>query len=129
EVHLREALLRADDARDPSLRPMPLYQLGALRWATGHPADAERMWRDVLQLAQQTNDERMLGYGYNGLGILAASQGDTIGARSHFEHSAHLFEQLGMLGPLSIARVNLVELYLSSGVLGKALHLADKTTN
>ncbi len=127
--HLREALLRAEEAGDPSLRTMPLYQLGALRWATGHPADAERMWREVLTLAQQTHDDRMLGYGYNGLGIVAASQGDTIGARSHFEHSARLFEDLGMLGPLSIARVNLVELYLSSGVLGKALLLADRTTN
>jgi len=127
EDALREALAKADEVGDPSLRPMPMYQLGALLWTHGDLPEAERMWRQVLTLAQQAGNERMLGYGYNGLGILAASQGDTIGARSHLEHSAGLFEELGMLGALAIAHVNLVELYLSTGLLRKALDLADRT--
>jgi tetratricopeptide (TPR) repeat protein len=127
ETALREALAKADEVGDPSLRPMPMYQLGALLWNHGDLPEAERLWRQVLTIAQQAGNERMLGYGYNGLGILAASQGDTIGARSHLEHSAGLFEELGMLGALAIAQVNLVELYLSTGLLKKALDLADRT--
>lgn len=43
------------------------------------------------------------------------------------ERSADSFDRLGMLNPLAIARVNLVELYLSLGLLRKALELSEKT--
>lgn len=127
ESALRTALLRADDAGEPALRPMPLYHLGAIVWARGDLAAAERMWNDVVSAAQSAGDDRALGFGYNGLGILAVCQGATAQARSHLEQSAALFSELGLLDALAIARVNLVELYLSSGILNKALGLAERT--
>ncbi|MFT6144538.1 MAG: tetratricopeptide (TPR) repeat protein [Myxococcota bacterium] len=127
EVALRRALSRADDAGDESLRPMPLYHLGALVWAKGNLVGAEQMWNDVVTSAQATGDDRALGFGYNGLGILAVCEGATAQARSHLEQSASLFGELGMLDALAIARVNLVELYLSSGILSKALGLSERT--
>lgn len=127
EAALRKALQRAQEAGDPTLRPMPLYQLGALVWGMGDLVEAEKLWREALATAQRTGDERAMGYGYNGLGILAFCKGDSVEARKQLEQSAELFERLGMLGALSIARVNLVDLYLSTGILRKALALADRT--
>jgi tetratricopeptide (TPR) repeat protein len=48
-------------------------------------------------------------------------------ARKHLEGSASLFERLGMLAPLAIARVNLSEVYHDTGVLKKALAIAERT--
>jgi tetratricopeptide (TPR) repeat protein len=127
EKALRSALARAAEIGDTALRPMPLYQLGALVWGKGDLAEAEKLWREALTTAQRVNDERAMGYGYNGLGILALCKGDSAEARRQLEQSAELFERLGMLAALSIARVNLVELYLSTGILRKALALADRT--
>ena len=129
ERALRVALYQARVAGKQRLRTMPLYELGALLWMRGELEGAERRWRESLEIAQQTNDERALGFGYNGLGILAICKGESMEARRHLEQSAGLFERLGMLGPLAISRVNLVELYLSIGLLRKALALADRTVS
>lgn len=121
------ALDRAEDSPDPSLRTGPLYELGALAWASGDLEGARRRWRETLETAQQVGDERAAGFGYNGLGILAICGGHTMDARRHLEHSARVFERLGMLAPLSIARLNLSELYHATGLLRKAVALAELT--
>lgn len=127
ESRLREAVAFAEASGDASLRPMPLYQLGALFWTRGDLEGAERCWSEALSTAQQAGDERAQGYGFNGLGILAVCRGDAMDARRHLEASSKLFARLGMLPALAIARVNLAELYQSTGVLKKALRLADAT--
>ncbi len=127
EKALRAALAKAQEVGDPALRPMPLYQLGALIWGKGDLDEADKLWKEALQTAQRTSDERAMGFGYNGLGILALCKGDSAEARRFLEQSAELFERLGMLAALAIARVNLVEVYLSTGILRKALALADRT--
>ncbi len=129
EATLRMALQRAQDANDPALRPTPLYQLGALLWGRGDLAEAERLWRESLTTAQRTSDERAMGYGFNGLGILALCKGDSAEGRRQLEQSSELFERLGLFAPLTIARVNLVELYVCTGLIRKALQLADRTAD
>ncbi|HHO52584.1 MAG TPA: tetratricopeptide repeat protein [Deltaproteobacteria bacterium] len=127
EEQCRLAIQRAEEAGDQRLLPRPLYQLGGILWTQGDLGEAERMWRRSLQIAQQVGDERAQGNGYNGLAILAICRGQSMEARRWFEQSATLFERLGMLAPLVIARVNLIELYLNTGILRKALALADRT--
>lgn len=127
EQHLRQAVEYAEEAGDQSLLPNPFYQLGGLAWGRGDLEGAERHWKRSLQIATRIGDERAQGYGYNGLAILALCRGRTMDARKHLETSADHFERLGMLGPLVIARVNLVELYFNTGLLRKALEFAEKT--
>ncbi len=129
EVHLREALQLADDTGDQTLLPGPMYQLGGILWGRGDLAGAEHLWKQCLYIATRLGDERAQGHGYNGLAILALCRGLSMDARKHFEESAARFERLGMLSPLVISRVNLVELYLNTGRLKKAIALADRTVS
>lgn len=127
ERHLREAIAHAEEEGDQSLLPHPLYQLGGLAWGRRDIEAAEQHWKRSLQIATRIGDERAQGYGYNGLAILAICRGRSMEARKHLETSAEYFERLGMLGPLVIARVNLVELYFNTGLLRNALELAERT--
>ena len=129
EEQARVAILRAEEAGDQHLLPTPLYVLGVIAWSKGNLEEAETLWRRSLQIAQQIGDERAQGRGYNGLAILAICRGESMDARRWFEQSATLFERLGMLGPLVVARVNLVELYTNIGLLRKALTLSERTVS
>ncbi len=127
EHYLRQAIERAEESGDQTLLPKPMYQLGGVLWGNGDLEGAERTWRRSLEIATRVGDERSVGLGYNGLGILAICRGDSMAARKHIEQSAAVFERLGMLDRLAISRVNLVELYLQQGLLLKALTLSDRT--
>ena len=124
---LTEALEKADQVGDVSLRPGPLYQLGAILWSDGDLEQCENIWLQSLNNATAANDERAKGFGYNGLGILAICKGKSMEARRHLEQSAQIFERVGLLAPLAIARVNLAELYHNTGILKKGLQLTEKT--
>ena len=127
ENFLFEALAKADEVGDASLRPDPLYQLGAIMWGKGDLEQSEKLWLQSLSNAQAAGDDRATGKGYNGLGILSICKGKTMEARRHLEQSARLFERVGLVEPLAIARVNLAELYHNTGILKKALHMTEKT--
>ncbi|MBX2797163.1 MAG: protein kinase [Myxococcales bacterium] len=127
EEQARLAIKRAEEAGDQRLLPRPLYQLAVIQWSKGDLAAAEKYWRQSLQIAQQLGDERDEGFGHNGLAIIALCRGNSMDARRWFEQSATLFERLGMLNPLVVARVNLTEIYVHTGILRKALALADRT--
>jgi len=129
ETLLRQALQLGDDTGDQSLLPGPMYQLGGILWGRGDLKGAEHLWKQCLYIAGRIGDERARGHGYNGLAILALCRGMSMDARKHFEESAAAFERLGMLGPLVVSRVNLVELYLNTGRLKKAIALADRTVS
>lgn len=125
--HLADALRLAERAGDASLRVMPLNGLAALAWAQGDLESARRWWVEELAVGEATRDERSLGYGYNGLGLVALCKGQSAEARRFFEQSAEIFERVGLLGPLAVARVNLVEIHHFTGNLRRGLELAEKT--
>ena len=127
EEQARLAIKRANEVGDQRLLPTPLYELGGILWSHGDLEGAESLWRQSLQIAKQLGDERAEGQGYNGLAILAVCRGESMEARRSFEQSARLFERLGMLEMLVVARVNLIELYSDTGLLRKALALSDRT--
>jgi len=127
EAGLQEAIRLAERAGDPSLKVMPLNGLGAIVWARGDLEGARRWWVEELAVGEATHDEKSLGYGYNGLGLVALCKGQAAEARRFFEQSAEIFERIGLLGPLAVARVNLVEIHHFTGNLRRGLELAEKT--
>jgi tetratricopeptide (TPR) repeat protein len=127
EKHFRNALRTANALGESHLKPVPLYQLGSVLWTRGDAKAAENFWLESLQIATEINNPRHQAFAHNGLGILAACRGQTSDARRNLEKSASLFEEFGLLAPLSITQVNLVEIYYCSGSLRKALVLSEKT--
>ena len=127
ETDHREALRLAERVSDASLRVMPLHGLGGVHWARGDLEGARRYWVEALAVGESVRDDRSLGWGYNGLGLVALCRGQAGEARRYFEQSAEGFERVGMLGPLSMARVNLVEIHHFTGNLRRGLELAEKT--
>lgn len=127
EADHREALRLAERVNDPALRVMPLHGLGGVHWVRGDLEGARRYWVESLAVGESTRDERSLGWGYNGLGLVALCKGQAGEARRYFEQSAEVFERVGLLGPLSMARVNLVEIHHFTGNLRRGLELAEKT--
>lgn len=123
----REALRLAEKVNDAALRVMPLHGLGGVHWIRGDLEGARRYWVEALAVGESTRDERSLGWGYNGLGLVALCKGQAGEARRYFEQSAEVFERVGLLGPLSLARVNLVEIHHFTGNLRRGLELAEKT--
>ena len=126
-THLTEALLLADQVSDPQLRVGPLYGLGSIYWAQERLEEARQHFLNSLTVAGAIDDERHLGMGYNGLGLVAICKGQSAEARKYLEQSAQIMERVGLLGMLSISRINLVELSHCTGNLRKGLQLADKT--
>lgn len=127
ETQLTEALTLADRLGDTRLRLEPLYTLGSTRWAQGDLDGARRYWLDTLAAAGTVQDDVALARGYRGLGVAALCRGNTAEARKFLEQSCQKFEALGMLGPLAISRVNLVEVCHCIGNLRKGLQIAEKT--
>ncbi len=127
QERLAEALRWADRVGDAALRVAPLNGLGGIAWTRGDLEGARRWWVEELAVGEATRDPRSLGYGYGGLGLVALCKGQSAEARRCFEQSAELFERIGLLGPLAVARVNLVEIHHFTGNLRRGLELAEKT--
>jgi tetratricopeptide (TPR) repeat protein len=106
---------------------MPLNGLAGIRWTRGDLDGARHFWAETLAVGEATRDERSLGYGYSGLGLTALCRGQSAEARRCFEQGAEIFERLGLMAPLAVARVNLVEIHHFTGNLRRGLELADRT--
>lgn len=127
EPHLREAIEHGRAAGDPALLAQPTYHLGAIAWMNQQLDIAEARWHHARELSRRAGESRAGGLTLVGLGILAFCRGDTDRAREQLEEAVSTFEDLGSQGDLAIARVNLVELNLSVGLLSRALADADRT--
>ncbi|MEZ4316867.1 MAG: protein kinase [Myxococcota bacterium] len=123
---LERAASKAREAGDETSMPEILYQLGGIAWGTGDLPKCIQLWGQSLELATRIGDERRAAWANNGLGIGHTCAGDTMAGRRHFEQAAQQMESLGMVGPLGIIRVNLAEVYLSTGILRKALSQIDR---
>jgi tetratricopeptide (TPR) repeat protein len=127
KAHFTEALSLAERVGDPRLRPIPLHGLGAVHWAQGDLDQSRNYMLEGLSVAGTVHDDRAMGHCYNGLGLAAMCRGQSSDARKYLEQSSTTFEKLGLLAPLAIARINLVELCHFQGNLRKGLQIADRT--
>lgn len=124
---LERAATKAREAGDETSMPQILYQLGGIAWGTGDLPKCIDLWGQSLELATRLGDDRRAAWANNGLGIGHVCAGDTMAGRRHFEQAAKQMDRLGMVGPLGIIRVNLAEVYLSTGIFRKALSQIDRS--
>lgn len=123
---LAKAIEKAREAGDQTLLPPALYHQASLSWASGNLPRALELWEEALMIATTVGDDKNAAWANNGLGIGNTCAGDSLAGRKHFEQAAKQMEALGMVGPLSIIRCNLAELYISTGILRKAMAQIDK---
>ena len=83
-------------------------------------------WVEGLARSEQFNDERRLAWGYGGLGLLALCKGQSAEARRKLEQAIEVCERHGLMERLTVARINLVELYHYTGNFRKGLQISDQ---
>lgn len=129
EPHLRSAIEHGRATHDDTLLAQPTYHLGVIAWTQRDLDIAEARWHHARELSRRAGDQRASGLSLMGLGTLAFCRGDADRAREQLEASIQIFESLGIHVDLAIARVNLVELNLCTGLLSRALSDADRTVH
>ena len=105
---------------------LPLYEMGGVAWARGDLETARNWWVEGLARSEQFNDERRLAWGYGGLGLLAMCKGQSAEARRKLEQAIEVCERHGLMERLTVARINLVELYHYTGNFRKGLQISDQ---
>ena len=127
QTHLRRALQLAEVLGDKRLQIVPLYEYGAVQWSRADLDAARDYFTQALASSEAYQDERSLALGTNGLGLISLCKGQSTEARRAFEQSMAVCEKHGMMDRLTVARINLIEVYHLTGNLRKGLDLADRT--
>jgi len=127
QTHLRRALQLAEVLGDKRLQIVPLYEYGAVQWSRADLDAARDYFTQALASSEAYQDERSLALGTNGLGLISLCKGQSTEARRFFEQSMAVCEKHGMMDRLTVARINLIEVYHLTGNLRKGLDLADRT--
>jgi len=109
------------------LEILPLYERGGVAWARGDLESARDWWVEGLARSEQFDDETRLAWGYGGLGLLAMCKGQSAEARRKLEQAIEVCERRGLMERLTVARINLVELYHFTGNFRKGLAVSDQT--
>ncbi len=125
--HLRRALQLAEILGNRRLQIEPLYEFGAIQWSRANLDAAQEYFNRALASSEAYQDERALALGTNGLGLISMCKGQSTEARRYFEQSMAVCEKNGMMDRLTVARINLIEVYHLTGKLRKGLDLADRT--
>ena len=125
--HLQRALQLADILGNRRLQIEPLYEYGAIQWSRANLDAAQEYFTRALASSEAYQDERALALGTNGLGLISMCKGQSTEARRYFEQSMAVCEKTGMMDRLTVARINLIEVYHLTGKLRKGLDLADRT--
>ena len=126
EIHLQRAIDLAREHGHRKMEILPLYEMGGVAWARGDLETARNWWVEGLARSEQFNDERRLAWGYGGLGLLAMCKGQSAEARRKLEQAIEVCERHGLMERLTVARINLVELYHYTGNFRKALQISDQ---
>ncbi|MBI4790309.1 MAG: AAA family ATPase [Chloroflexi bacterium] len=125
EEHFQNALARlGDDAPSERARVHADWSLTAHQ--QGRHADAERLARRALALAQAVDDLRALAQAHNILGILARSRGKLDEARQELEQSVALADRLQEPEVRAAALNNLALVFADRGELERALELTEQ---
>lgn len=113
EVLIERGLKVAGDA--PLPRITALNALGGLALARSQPAQAERLYAQALECAQEHDDRRWIGGIHGSMGVALMAQGRATDARPHVEVAAHIAEEMADRQWASIARCNLGLLHHALG--------------
>ena len=129
EEQLSGAIELAREHGHRRLEVLPLYERGGVAWARGDLEGARDWWVEGLARSEQFNDETRLAWGYGGLGLLAMCKGQSAEARRKLEQAIEVCERHGLMERLTVARINLIELYHFTGNFRKGLAISDQTVS
>ena len=129
EDQLSAAIEIAREHGHRRLEVLPLYERGGVAWARGDLEGARDWWVEGLARSEQFNDETRLAWGYGGLGLLAMCKGQSAEARRKLEQAIEVCERHGLMERLTVARINLIELYHFTGNFRKGLAVSDQTVS
>jgi len=127
QTQLRRALQLAEVLGDKRLQIVPLYEYGAVQWSRADLDAAADYFTQALASSEAYQDERSLALGTNGLGLISLCKGQSADARRYFEQSMEVCDKHGMMERLTIARINLIEVFHLTGNFRRGLQLADRT--
>jgi tetratricopeptide (TPR) repeat protein len=127
DEQLKKAIEIAREHGHRRLEILPLYEMGGVAWAKGDLESARDWWVEGLARSEQFNDEPRLAWGYGALGLLALCKGQSAEARRKLEQAIAVSEKHGLMDRLTVARINLIELYHFTGNFRKGIQLSDKT--
>ena len=129
EKQLAGAIDLAREHGHRRLEIIPLYERGGVAWARGDLEGARDWWVEGLARSEQFSDETRLAWGYGGLGLLAMCKGQSAEARRKLEQAIDVCERHGLIERLTVARINLIELYHFTGNFRKGLAISDETVS
>ncbi|MEC9388830.1 MAG: protein kinase [Myxococcota bacterium] len=129
EQHLLRAVELAREHGERQMEILPLYEMGGVAWSRGDLDSARNWWVEGLARSEQFSDETKLAWGYGGLGLLAMCKGQSAEARRKLEQAIEVCERHGLMERLTVARINLIELYHFTGNFRKGLQISDDTVN
>jgi tetratricopeptide (TPR) repeat protein len=129
ERSLSGAITLAREHGHGRMEILPLYERGGVAWARGDLDRARDWWVEGLARSEQFNDETRLAWGYGGLGLLAMCRGQSAEARRKLEQAIEVCQRHGLMERLTVARINLIELYHFTGNFRKGLAISDETVN
>ena len=129
ERHLLRAVELAREHGERRMEIIPLYEMGGVAWSRGDLEAARNWWVEGLARSEQFNEETKLAWGYGGLGLLAMCKGQSAEARRKLEQAIEVCERYGLMERLTVARINLIELYHFTGNFRKGLQISDDTVN
>jgi len=129
ETHLHRAIKIARETGHRRMEILPLYEMGGVAWSRGDLESARDWWVEGLARSEQFNEETKLAWGYGGLGLLAMCKGQSAEARRKLEQAIEVCERHGLMERLTVARINLIELYHFTGNFRKGMQISDETVN
>ncbi len=129
EQNLLRAIELAREHGERRMEILPLYEMGGVAWSRGDLEAARNWWVEGLARSEQFNEETKLAWGYGGLGLLAMCKGQSAEARRKLEQAIEVCERHGLMERLTVARINLIELYHFTGNFRKGLQISDATVN
>jgi tetratricopeptide (TPR) repeat protein len=129
EQSLLHAIDLAREHGEGRMEILPLYEMGGVAWSRGDLEAARNWWVEGLARSEQFNEETRLAWGYGGLGLLAMCKGQSAEARRKLEQAIEVCERHGLMERLTVARINLIELYHFTGNFRKGLQISDDTVN
>lgn len=105
----------ATAAEDHRLRASGQNLLGAVHYAQGRYAEAERCWQDALQVFQASGDRHRTMQLLNNLGVLAVGRGDDALALRRYEEALRIAREVGHREGETMYLSNLAEVKVTLG--------------
>lgn len=105
---------------DSPRRPVWMHQLGNLAYQLGNYEEAERCYRQSLEIFKQSGDQSKMAISYHQLGMVAQDRGNDREAERRYLQSFHIKKRLDDLWGMALSCHQLGMLAQEQGAYGEA---------